>query len=354
VRKALLLLGVVALTGSAQAGRAGLPPPVFTTSGGLAVLAASGTTAALATVGDGVCPIRLFRLDRRTAPVLVKKPNPCDPETEAFVDQLWLGRAMIAAEVYDSPSPHGEDFTYFAGPRPAGPLRARDEWGWQDSEEPYGYGCRRVVVSGGGLIVVARVPHRLGYDHGLEQDKLACPAGATSRIEVSGGSTPHFAVPGISAPLATDGKRVLLFGLDENGDRTGELSLVDLHGKALPAPAVAAAVARRSFHGWLTPDGLVLETAGGITGPSWTVKENGDVTVGEGRVVYVNRRVLHVRRIRDGVDRALFTLPPANVELAAGSFGVAITIATEERARLYRLPWKTIDRTLTALDRMGP
>ena len=72
------------------------------------------------------------------------------------------------------------------------------------------------------------------------------------------------------------------------------------------------------------------------------------MTVGEGRVVYKHGRDLRVRRVRGGLDRVLLQLPAGEVDLAAGSFGVAIAIAAGERVKLYRLPWRTIDKTLTA------
>jgi hypothetical protein len=330
-----------------------LPPPVFTTSGNLAIIAASGPTAAFGTVSHDRCPVWLFRLSAGTRPVPLKGPNPCNADTEAFVDELWLGRASIGALLYDSPSPHGESFTYLTGPRPAGPLRAHDDgWGWQDSEEPYGYGCAWSIVSGGGVIAAARRPHRLGYDHGLAQDSPACPAGAATTVELSGASTPSLSVPGIWEPLATDGRRILLAERDENGDRTGRLSSQDLAGGGRPAPAVAPALVKSTYRAWLAPEGLVLETRSGVTGPGWSVKQNGAVTVAEGRVLYLNRRTLHVRRIRSGLDRTLLVVPrqATSVDLAAGSFGLAIAVYYEdsEKAALYRLPWRTIDRTLTA------
>ena len=54
-----------------------------------------------------------------------------------------------------------------------------------------------------------------------------------------------------------------------------------------------------------------------------------------------------MRRIRTGLDRVLLRLPAGEADLAAGSFGVAIALTAGETVKLYRLPWRTIDRTLT-------
>ena len=123
----------------------------------------------------------------------------------------------------------------------------------------------------------------------------------------------------------------------------------DLDGKRLAVPAVPAAVARAAIDGWLTPGGLVLETAGSVVGPGWTVRTTGSVTLGYGRLVYVQGRTLGVRRIRGGADRPLLRLPTTEALLAAGSFGVAIATGTET-TRVYRLPWRTIDRMLPRTD----
>jgi hypothetical protein len=53
-----------------------------------------------------------------------------------------------------------------------------------------------------------------------------------------------------------------------------------------------------------------------------------------------------VRRIADGVDRALVALPVRNTLLAAGSFGLAVALVTDAKTAVYRLPWRTIDQTL--------
>jgi hypothetical protein len=59
--------------------------------------------------------------------------------------------------------------------------------------------------------------------------------------------------------------------------------------------------------------------------------------------------MLRVRRVRGGADRALLRLPTTEALVAAGSFGVAIATGTET-TRVYRLPWRTIDRVLPRTD----
>ena len=41
-------------------------------------------------------------------------------------------------------------------------------------------------------------------------------------------------------------------------------------------------------------------------------------------------------------------VPTVNSYLGAGSFGLAVAVGGETRAQVYRLPWRTIDRTLRA------
>ena len=56
-----------------------------------------------------------------------------------------------------------------------------------------------------------------------------------------------------------------------------------------------------------------------------------------------------MRRLRDGRDRLLARVPLADAELAAGSFGLALAVATNgPEVRLHRLPWRTIDGVLPA------
>jgi hypothetical protein len=349
IRIGLLLVptALLAVASAAPAASPALPAPAFVTTGYVPTIAASGSTTVLATASSNGCAIRLFRLARSAKPTTVE--DPCEPDTEAFIDRVWLGRGAIAVETVDSPSPHGEFYDYYLGTR-GGSLREQgDGWGWNDSDEPSGSGCRWSVAAGGGVIAAAQGPHRLGYDHGLDQARPACPSSGSTTIELSGADRPRVVVAGTWRPLAVNGKQVLVAALDKNGDPTGATALVDIESARLLKSSIPSEVARSASRGWLTPDGLVLETRSGVTGPHWAVTENGAVTVAEGRVLYVNRRILHVRRVRDGVDRVLFALPAGNADIAAGSSGVAITIGNDSgQVRLYRLPWRTIDRTLPA------
>jgi hypothetical protein len=349
VQKALVLLGLLTVAGSAHAADGPLPPPAFTARADLAALTASGPTTALATVKRGRCVVRFLRLGTGAGPGLLRPPSPCGgPDSEAVIDDLWLGRSGIAAETYDSPSPHGEAFAYLAGPRPAGPLRVRGEWSWTDSQPPWGFGCAWAVSAGGGVIAAAATPHRLGWDHGMEQESPSCPSRGSTTVELSGAPGARLVVPGVHAPLATDGKRVLLAELDENGARTGQVSLLDLAGKPLPAPRVDPALVKIAYAVWLTRDGLVIASKKGIQGAGWSAPRAGAATVGLGRVVYQVGRQLHVHRVKGGPDRLLLMLPRGRTLLAAGSTGVAIATDDDTAVRLYRLPWRTIDRTLTA------
>ena len=196
------------------------------------------------------------------------------------------------------------------------------------------------------MIAAARTPHRLGWDHGLDQESPACPSHGSTTVELSGASRTRLVVPGIHAPLATDGKRVLLAELDENGARTGKVSLLDLAGTAFPAPRIDPALVKIATSVWLTPDGLVIDSRRGLKGVGWAVPRAGAVTVGLGRVVYQVGRQLRVHRVKGGPDRLLLVLPRGEPLLAAGSTGVAIAVGTGEAFKLYRLPWRTVDLTL--------
>jgi hypothetical protein len=345
----MLLLGVLVAAGSAQGAAGALPPPAFSATGSLTAMTASGSTTAIATVERSRCVVRFLRLGTSARPALLRPPSPCGgSDTETVVDDLWLGRTAIAAETYDSPSPHGEAFELFDGPRPVGPLRSRGGWSWTDSDPPWGFGCKWVAVAGGGVIASARTPHRLGWDHGLEQESPSCPSHGSTTIELSGAPRARLVVPGIRAPLATDGKRILLAELDENGARTGKVSLLDAAGTPLTAPTVDPALVKIAASVWLTPGGLVIDSRKGLYGVGWRVPSAGAVTVGLGRVVYQVGRELRVHRVKGGPDRLLLRLPRGTSLLAAGSAGVTIALDDGARVRLYRLPWRTIDRTLTA------
>jgi hypothetical protein len=153
-------------------------------------------------------------------------------------------------------------------------------------------------------------------------------------------------VPGSWLLLGTDGKRLALARLGDDGAPTGELSLVDLAGKALPAPALPPAAVKSAFAAWLVPEGVVLDTGNGVVGPGWSVRRSLSETVAEGRLLYLAGRTVRVRRVRDGADRPLLVLPTSDALLAAGSFGLAIATRGDDAATVHRIPWRTIDRTM--------
>jgi hypothetical protein len=318
-----------------------LPAPSLTTPGHLEALTASGPTAALATGG---CTVRLVDLSRGTRPMPVRGALPC---TDAGIVQLALGRTAVAAVVDESPSPHSERFTLWRAPRPAGPFRqVGAAWGWNDSDVPTGFGCARAVVAGGAVVATAQVPNRLAVEQGLATEP-SCPAGETTTIALDGAARPRLFVSGSWRPLATDGKRLVLARLDPQGQRTGEAELVDLAGRKLPVAQPDPPIVRGATAAWLAPEGLVTRTGPRIFGKGWSVGGVRAAAVGEGRVVYAAGAQLRVRRIGGGPDRLLLRLPAGEAALAAGSFGVAMAIGRGSRVSLYRLPWRTIDRTLT-------
>ena len=337
-----LAAAAVAVTFVGSVHGSALPAPSFRVDGYPLALAAAGPRVAVATSS---CAVRVANFVKGTKPVAVRQPQACR-SGDAAVDDLWLGRAALAAQTIDAPSPHGEQYALWSGPLPRGPLAQRgSEWGWTDSDVPAGYGCDWSVASGGGIIALTQVPNRLAVDRDIES-KPACPAAATSKISLIGAGTAQFDLTGSWRILATDGKRLVLARLDALGLPTGELALVDIHGTRLKAPAFSAAVVKTAIDGWLTPQGLVLETVPGVNGPGWTVRTKGAATVASGRVFYVQGRTVRVRRIRGSVDRALLRLPTSEALLAAGSFGLAIATGTETATTVYRVPWRTIDRTM--------
>jgi hypothetical protein len=123
--------------------------------------------------------------------------------------------------------------------------------------------------------------------------------------------------------------------------------MVALDGRQLPLPRFDAKAVASAFRGWLAGGTLLLQTPRGISGPGWTIRGADDGVVGEGRLIYRQEHVVRARRLRDGVDRALVRLPTANALLAGGSFGLAIATGIAQKTYVYRLPWRTIDRTVT-------
>jgi hypothetical protein len=315
--------------------------------GQLMALAAAGRLVAVGTVGDEACGIRIVSLTSGGKGVAVKPPEPCTEEdSETVLGSLWLGRSTIVVRTYDAPSPHGEDFGLYGGRLPRGPLRERGGWGWTDSDRPPSYGCVWTVASGGGVIAMSQEPNWLAYEHGVEQEAAACPAKAATRVVLLGATRRTLAIDGSWRVLATDGKRLVLAGLDSTAEPTGKLALVDLHGKRLAAPRFPRADVQRALGGWLAPEGFVLDTRRGITGPGWSVRGAYGGTMAEGRFFYRKGRFVHVRRIRGGPDRTLLTLRDQYAQIAAGAFGLAVATTSETATTLRRIPWRTIDATL--------
>jgi hypothetical protein len=351
VIRAALVLSAVAVAVAAPAAQASavLPQPRFSEPGHLEGLAASGARVAFV-VADGVsgCKIRVANLAGATKPATAAAALPCRQDrdgSDASVSELRLGRTSLAATVLYSPSPHGDTYSLWTGQQ-AGPLRLfGSDWGWTDSSAPPGFGCAQAVAAGGGVIAAAQVPNRLAVEQGLA-DKPACVQGTTTQITLNGAAGEHVFVAGSWTLLATDGKRLALARLDESGLPTGELSFVGLDGKPRQTPQVDPASVKTAIGGWLAPEGLVLRTKAGISGPGWTIGGVGDATVAEGRLVYVKGKMIRVRRIRDGVDRALISLPGTGALVAAGSSGLAIATENAKGTSVYRLPWRIIDLTL--------
>jgi hypothetical protein len=343
--RALVVVAVLAAAAAAAArplAPPALPPAAIVLPGEVQAVAASGP--AIAVADDG-CGIRVFVPTNRRKPLPVRGRLPCDIDgdyPDAVIDHLWLGQDVIAMTIFNAPSTHSEGHQLWTGPRPAGPLHRQGEWGWDESEAKHGYGCAWSAVAGGGVVAAAQVPNRTAIDALFARDAF-CPPGEFTRVVLTGASRASLAVPGAWTPLATDGKRIALARIDANGHQTGRLALFAIGGKRLPTPRVDSGVIQDARHGWLTPTGLVLRTAG-LVGPGWAVDSVDDASVAEGRVFYLRGRELRVRRVRGTIDRRLYRLPrDANPHLAAGSFGLAVGFGRH----IYRIAWRTIDRTLT-------
>ena len=338
-----------------------LPPASFSIEGRLDGLAAAGSRVAVA----ADCDVWVAALGRgtkpKTPPVRMRglpfkaREYGCDDPASAhfartFVpDGLWLGRQSVVVEILRDENTTGtqndEHSSLWKATLPSEPLRqVGNEWSFFDDS-----GCAARIVAGGGVIATMRFPKG--------RPEPGCPASGTTAITLDGAARARTTVQGSWYLLATDGKRLLL-------KRNGELSLVGLDGQPLATPEVAPAVVKATFSGWLVPEGLVLRTPKGIVGPRWTMRGGYSLvaTVGYGRVLYVRGNVLRVRRIRDGVDRQVLTLPKPDRMLvgnerliAAGSLGVAVAIqyvTGEARpgddtvfygTSVYRIGWSVID-----------
>ena len=124
------------------------------------------------------------------------------------------------------------------------------------------------------------------------------------------------------------------------------------------------AVVKDAISGWLAPEGLVLallrrsgqDLVWDVAGPGWRLRnvDRSETSVGYGRLLYLRGNTLRVRRIRDGADRPVLTVPRRGEKyLAAGSFGLAIGIETqndseEYHTSVYRIGWRVIDAALPA------
>ncbi len=339
-----LAASVAALAASAApAAAVPLPPATLTLSGSPYALAASGPRAVL----SAGCAVRVVRLLPPAAPVTVPRFGDCTPLGDSTVSDLHLGRTALVAEQYTSPSPHGESFSLWSGPLPRGPLRQTgDEWGWTDSDVPSAFGCTLGVTAGAGVLAVTPGPNDLGVD-GVPVP--ACVGTAQTVIRLLGAARASVTVAGQWTTLATDGRRLALARLGADGKRTGEVALVGLDGQPLAAPRFAAAAVRSATSGWLTGQSLILQTPTGLRGPTWAIPAAREGTLAQGRLFYRKGKDVRVRRLRDGRDRLLTRVPLADAELAAGSFGLALAVATNgPKVRLHRLPWRTIDGVLPA------
>ena len=341
VTRSLAVAAAVLATTAAPAAAVPLPPATLTLSGSPYALAAAGPRAVL----SAGCAVRVVRLLPAAAPVTVPRFGDCTPLGDSNVSDVHLGRTTLVAEQYTSPSPHGESFSLWSGGLPRGPLRATgEEWGWTDSDVPSAFGCTMTVAAGGGVLALTPEPNLLGVD-GVP----ACVGATQTVIGLRGATRQSVTVAGSWSTLATDGKRIALARLGADGKRTGEVALVDLDARPLAAPRFAAAAVKTATGGWLTGQSLILQTPAGLRGPTWTIPAAREGTLASGRLFYRKGRDVRVRRLRDGRDRLLVRLPIADAELAAGSFGLAVAVATAGvKVRLHRLPWRTIDGVLPA------
>jgi len=328
---------VVAAVVVASASAGSLPPPLFRAAGQGTALASSGPRIAAA----ASCDVRV--VDAGSKPTLVKRFGYCrEDRFESATIGLWLGKNTIVEENVLSPSPHGDSYELWVG-RPRGTLhQLGGEWGWTDSGEPPTYGCDRVVAAGGGVVAITPVPNNLG-------DATACTGHASTQIVLKGAVDKKLTIAGAWGVLATNGKRIALGGFDSSVKRTAELAIVDLDGRRLGTPHFAAGDVQRAYRGWFTPAGLFLDTKRGLVGPGSRLLVDGysDITIGEGRAIYIRGRQLRGRRLKGGADRLIMKLPFPDSYVAAGTYGVAVQTGTvSERNAVYRIPWSTIDQVV--------
>jgi hypothetical protein len=328
---------LVAVTVVAGASAAGLPPPLFRIPDQATALASAGVRIAAATA----CDVRV--VDGRARPKLLQRFGFCrEDRFDSAVLGLWLGRKTIVEEIIISPSPHGEAYQLWSGPIGGTLHQIGGEWGWTDSDEPPTFGCDRMVAAGAGALAITPVVNNAG-------DGTSCGAHTTTPVLLRGSLNRRLDVPGAWGALATDGKRIALAGFDSEGRRTSQLSVIGIDGRRLSSPRFAATDIQTAYRGWFTPAGLFLDARRGLVGPGSRLLAGGydDVTIAEGRAVYLRGRFLRVRRLQGGPDRLVLKLRRAGGYVAAGSLGVAVLTGTESsRSALYRVPWRTIDAVL--------
>jgi hypothetical protein len=328
---------VVAAVVVASASAGTLPAPLFRTGDQATALASAGARIAAATT----CDVRV--VDGRAHPQLLRRFGFCrEDRFDSAVLGLWLGRKTIVEEIIISPSPHGEGYQLWSGPV-AGTLHEMGgEWGWTDSDVPPTYGCDRMIAAGAGALAITPVVNNAG-------DGMSCARHTVTPVLLRGSLNRRLDVPGAWGALATDGKRIALAGFDSEGRRTPALAVIGVDGRRLGAPHFPARDVRTAYRGWFTPAGLFLDTQRGLVGPGSRLLAGGydDVTIAEGRAVYVRGRSLRVRRLTGGPDRLVLKLRRAGAYVAAGSLGIAVLTGTESsRSALYHIPWRTIDAVL--------
>jgi hypothetical protein len=333
----VLPVAAIALVVVAGAAGSSLPPPLFKAADQGTALASSGARVA----GAAACDVRVA--DAGKKPRLLKRYGFCREDPfESVTIGLWLGKNTIVVENVLSPSPHGDGYEIWVGP-PRGALhQSGDQWGWTDSSEPPTYGCDRMIAAGGGLVVISPVVNDLG-------DGISCADHASTPLVLKGALDRKLMVNGAWGALATNGRRIALAGFDTAGKRTTELAVIDVAGRRLATPAFAPKDIRSAYRGWFTPVGLFLDTKRGLVGPHSRLLVTGysDLTIAEGRALYVRGRQLRARRLKGGPDKLVMKLPMVDSYVAAGSFGVAVLIGTvSSHSAVYRIPWRTIDRVL--------
>jgi hypothetical protein len=356
---AVLALAVALAAPGSQAGSRSLPPRVAQLDGSATAVAAAGPWLVVAWWGNGDldCSLSVFRLPGTRAPRTVAVPGSLEcldanDATDARIDELWIGRTTLTALLSDAPSPHGVSYHLWSAPLAAGRLRSVAEWSWTDSD--LADGCIVSVASGNGAIASTKDPNPLGVKYGID-DQLTCPGGAQTTVSLGDAVSARVVVDGVWSVLATDGRRVALAKLAGTGERTGEAEIVGLDGKPVATPKLSSQAVKGAARGWLTPEGLFVQTRTGVSGPTWSLATKGAVTVANGRLFYVGKGGLHVRRLADGADKLLAPKVPAGALVAAGSFGLAVVVTVAEstasgesasKTSVYRLAWRTIDRAL--------